>query len=121
MATAECNWNSNVNTKVRRNGTSWNYPSGVIEDETKSGKVKRRATLTMKKPQFNVSMLFSLQEYEYFIEWYKSTTLYGALSFSFPKIDGAGLGVYRFIAGTSPQFNNPNGIYVECTMQWEEV
>ena len=31
-------WPVGVNQKVRRNGTDWSLPNGVIEDKTRSGK-----------------------------------------------------------------------------------
>lgn len=116
-------WDSNVNTKILRSGTNWGEVQGFIENESLSGKTVRRFAHSMGKRQFSVTMRFSKVEYEYFRTWYKTTCFSGALSFFFPEIDtGSGtLKEYRFANGGQPKYNNPNGIIIECQMEWEEV
>lgn len=117
-------WNENVNTRVLRSGTSWSEPAVFIEDETRSGKRKRRLLASCEKRQFSVSMRFSMTEYEYFIDWYNKTTLKGVYAFAFPKIDSLDkgvMGVYRFTSDGLPSYNNNSGILIDVSMKWEEV
>lgn len=118
------NWNENVNTRILRDGTSWNEPAVFIEDETRSGKQKRRLLASCKKRQFSVSMRFSITEYEYFINWYKYTTKNGVYAFRFPKIDSENKnisGIYRFTSDGLPSYNNSMGKLIDISMIWEEV
>lgn len=99
-------------------------PVKVIEDTTRSGKAKRRLSASQTKTPFNVSMMFSRDEYIVFKSWFANTTKYGLLSFGFPKIDGnnpSDIGEYRFVADSSIRTENLGGLFVKCTMQWEEV
>ena len=116
-------WNPNVNTKVRRDGTSWSNVQGFITDKTRSGKPKRRYSNSMIKRPFSVSFIFSLEEYEIFEEWYNNTILKGTRSFLFPKIDSvSGKYVeYQIADGGAPSYSNPSGKRIRCTMKWEEV
>lgn len=116
-------WLESVNTRVLRNGTSWNEVQGFITDITRSGKTKRRLASSMQKQTFTVKFLFSLAEYTDFRNWYKNTILYGSRSFLFPEIDSqSGSYVeYQIAEGGSPQYSNPTGDKIECTMKWERV
>lgn len=116
-------WNENVNKRILRDGTSWSNIAGFKSDETRSGKTKRRSYHSLEKRQFSVKMRFSLGEYTIFNNWYKNTLKQGLLAFEFPKIDSTSgsLVVYRFTADGSPQFSNPSGDLIDCTMKWEEV
>lgn len=113
-------WDSNVNQKVRREST-WSEIQGFISDPTLSGKQKRRKAHSMAKRPFQVSMLFTYDEYEDFSEWYQDDLEFGTLSFSFPKIDGTGDAEYIFAEGGEPQYSNESGKLIKCTMTWEEV
>lgn len=76
------------------------------------------------KTPFSVSMIFSRAEYAVFKDWFENTTLFGLYSFGFPKIDGSSssqTSEYRFVAGTSIKTENLGGLFVKCSMQWEEV
>lgn len=114
-------WAEYVNQKVRRDGTSWGEIEGFISDPTLSGKQKRRMSASMAKRTFNVSFLFSYNEYLLFSNWYQNSIKYGTLSFEFPKIDGTGNAEYRIASGGAPQYSNQSGKVIQCTMVWEEV
>lgn len=78
---------------------------------------------SMAKRPFNVKMRFTYAEYLLFDEWYNTVCYKGLNSFAFPQIDriNGSEKEYRFVAGTAPQYSNPSGQYIECSMQWEEV
>lgn len=116
-------WAEGVNTRVLRNGTSWQNICGFIEDETRSGKRKRRLYASQTKRQFSVKMNFNIEEYEIFNSWYENTLKYGLYPFAFPEIDGSadsGYRLYRFTSEGYPKYSNPSGNRIECIMQWEE-
>lgn len=77
----------------------------------------------MAKQSFTVKFLFSLEEYQYFSNWYKTTILYGSKSFLFPQIDvmNGDMVEYQIAEGGSPVYSNPSGDKIECTMKWEKV
>ena len=117
-------WASGVNTIIRRSGSTWNEVEGFIEDESLSGKTKRRIAHSMGKRPFSVVMQFSFSEYETFTQWYNETCRRGAYSFSFPQIDKTGTvqnKEYRFAQGGQPSYSNPSSTTIDCTMTWEEV
>ena len=116
-------WDSNVNKRILRDGTSWSNIVGFKSDETRSGKTKRRSYHSQEKRQFSIKMRFTVEEYMYFSNWYKNTIKQGLYAFEFPKIDSISetLVVYRFTTDGSPQFTNPSGDIIDCTMKWEEV
>lgn len=117
-------WADGVNKKVRRSGTSWNDQCGFVEDETRSGKTKRRLSHTMEKRKFSVSFLFDYSEYVIFKQWFNDVTKKGFYSFMFPQIDVLGGGAdteYRFVSDGAPKYSNPNGSKIEVSMDWEEV
>lgn len=117
-------WNENVNQKVRRSGTSWNEPTSFIEDETRSGKMKRRLSKSYSKREFSVKMRFSLTEYRYFRGWFENTLKRGVYAFHFPKIDSdnpSEISVYRFTSEGVPSYENSAGKIIDVSMKWEEV
>lgn len=116
------NWDSRVNKTILRDGTSWNNIVGFKEDETRSGRTKRRLFGTLQKRVFFVKMHFTLDEYMIFNAWYENEVNFGLHSFYFPRIDSdVNVNrVYRFSVDGSPQFSNPSGEIIECTMKWEE-
>lgn len=115
-------WSSSVNTNAMRNGSSWQDVCGFVEDTTRSGKTKRRLANSCAKRQFGVKMLFTYDEYVAFKAWYKNVCRNGFYSFTFPSIDTkTGTSVYRFVADNVPEYSNPSGDKIECSMQWEEV
>lgn len=117
-------WATGVNTRIKRNGTSWGTVQKFITDGTRSGKQKRRLSNSMEKRQFSVSMRFNLTEYGLFETWFDEVILGGLYSFNFPQIDASGtvtMKEYRFADGGSPQYSNPSGNNIDCSMVWEEV
>ncbi len=117
-------WDSRINQKVLRDGTSWEEPETVIEDTTRSGKQKRRLYASMTKRQFTVSFNFTLEEYGYFREWYTTYLRQGAFSFEFPQLDSddnTQLKEYRIKKGGFPKYSNKSGKIIACSMTWEEV
>lgn len=120
----EQQWASGVNTRILRDGTSWSNPTQFIEDETRSGKRKRRLYATQSKKPFNVKMMFTESEYETFDNWFESTLKSGLFPFYFSQIDKSGntvTKVYRFTKDGSPQYSNNSGKIITCTMKWEEM
>lgn len=113
-------WDEHVNQRILR-VTDWNDPDGFLEDETLSGKTKRRADHFMAKRTFGVHMRFTKAEYGYFRAWYELVCLRGVNSWNFPTIDGSGTSKYRFKKGGSPRYINPSGVLIDCTMTWEQV
>lgn len=108
-----------------RNGTNWSERQGFIENETRSGKTKRRLAHYMGSRPFSVQFHFSPAEYQIFRDWYINTLLYGTRSFLFPAVDSIGnegeLKEYRIAEGNPPSYSNPFGDTIECNMEWEEV
>lgn len=121
---ATVSWDSRVNTRVLRSGTSWSDATLFIEDETKSGKTKRRLAHSQSKRSFSVSMRLSPEEYEYFRIWFKETTFGGLYPFTFPRIDSVDpdeTAEYRFTSDGAPSYSNPGGRMIDVSMEWEEV
>ena len=116
------NWCSGVNIKVLRN-SDWQEPVKIIEDKTRSGKQKRRYYASNSKRLFNVTMRFTLSEYELFRTWYEEDIKCGMYSFLFPKIDSSTkpLTEYRISQSGTPKYQNISGDIIECGMVWEEV
>ena len=119
----EQNWATGVNKRVLRDGASWDSPSNFIEDETRSGKRKRRLYATQQKKQFIIKMLFTVEEYAIFDQWFNETLKFGLYPFYFPQIDGtSGINhIYRFTKDGAPQYSNPSGKMIVCSMKWEEL
>ena len=116
-------WASGVNKTILRSGSSWNEVEGFIEDESLSGKTKRRIAHSMGKRVFSVTMRFTPTEYNTFTQWYNDVCKRGVFSFAFPKIDKTSQGdaEYRFAKGGQPSYSNLSGNMIECSMTWEEV
>lgn len=120
----EQNWATGVNQKILRDGASWGNPVSFIEDETRSGKRKRRLYASQQKKTFSIKMNFTSAEYVIFDDWFLNTLKGGLYSFYFPQIDGVGTKttkVYRFTKDGVPQYSNPSGKIVSATMKWEEL
>lgn len=119
----EQQWASGVNQKILRDGTNWNNPANFIEDETRSGKRKRRLYATQSKRTYTVKMYFTHTEYTTFDSWFTSTLKMGLYPFYFPAIDKSVNvdKIYRFTKDGAPQYSNPSGKIVSCSMKWEEV
>lgn len=119
----EQNWASGVNPRILRDGSDWGSPTNFIEDETRSGKRKRRLYATQVKKTYSIKMHFTHTEYVTFDSWFNSDLQQGLYPFYFPAIDKSisGNKIYRFTVDGSPKYSNPSGNYVSCTMKWEEV
>ena len=119
----EQNWASGVNQRILRDGAGWNSPANFIEDETRSGKRKRRLYATQIKKTYSVKMYFTHTEYVTFDSWFNNDLQQGLYPFYFPAIDKSisGNKIYRFTADGAPQYSNPSGKIVACVMKWEEV
>lgn len=118
----EQTWASGVNQNILRDGASWNTPANFIEDETRSGKRKRRLYATQSKRIWTITMHFTHTEYTTFDTWFKNDLKYGLYPFYFPAVDKSvnSNKVYRFTPDGEPQYTNPSGKIVRCTMKWEE-
>ena len=117
-------WDSNVNQKVLRSGTGWEEPVTIIEDKTRSGKVKRRFAHSCENRTFSVAFNFTLDEYDDFRTWFETTTRCGMYSFYFPQIDGIDKTVlkeYRITKNGFPKYSNESGKIIKCSMTWEEL
>ena len=90
-----------------------------------SGKTKRMLYASKMKKPFTVKMRFTYNEYTAFKNWYENSCFNGLYSFNYPTIDQFSGTVtdkeYQFVAGSAPQYSNPSGKYIDCSMQWEEV
>ena len=116
-------WPSGVNTRILRSGTQWDEPVTIIEDETRSGKMRRRLYHSQSKRKFSVTMRFSVQEYDVFRNWFRISLKRGAEHFMFPKIDSTSKTEteYRFSADGFPKYSNESGKIINVSMEWEEV
>jgi hypothetical protein len=115
-------WPAGVSKKVLRD-TTWDLPSGVIADKTRSGKDKVRAGHASAPKSFRVILRMYLDEYRVFENWYINTTRKGALSFAFPKVnDNSGvIAEYRFAPGSNISVSNPGALILTVNMEWLEV
>ena len=120
---ANIQWATGVNQNILREGAGWNSPANFIEDETRSGKRKRRLYATQRKRTYSIKMKFPHSEYVIFDNWFNSTLKFGLYPFEFPCIDKATQGnkLYRFTVDGEPKYDNPSGKIVACTMIWEEA
>lgn len=113
-----------INKRILRDGTSWQNSVKFIEDETMSGKRKRRLSATQEKKSFSVKMRFTENEYQIFDQWFTDTLKSGLYSFYFPQIDRSvdkPYRIYRFTKDGSPQYSNPGGKLFDVSMKWEEM
>ncbi len=116
-------WSVYVNKKVLRDGTDWGEAEKIIEDKTRSGKVKRRFAYSCEKRKFSVAFKFTMIEYNAFRDWFENDLHCGMNSFSFPKIDSLDksiMKVYKICKGGFPKYSNQSGKIMKCSMTWEE-
>ena len=115
-------WPEGVNKHVLRDST-WHLPSGFVEDETRSGKKKRRAASTQTPETYKCILHMTKEEYEWFKVWYNIACRRGTLSFPLPMIDGgpnAPEVEYRF-SKDGVTGSNPGGGVVKLSFTLEEV
>lgn len=115
-------WPEGVNKYVLRE-SSWELPTGFLEDKTRSGKKKRRAMHSQSSKAFKCVLHMTKQEYEWFEQWYEVACRRGVMSFPLPKIDGgpdAEEREYQF-AGEYISVSNPGGDTVKLSFSLEEV
>jgi hypothetical protein len=112
-----------INQKILQEGTSWELAGGVVADETRSGKQKRRAANAFDADSFTVKMEFTLEEYRVLRNWWKNTLRRGVNHFRFPVVDDntGEMRVYRFTSDFRLPVSNPDTDMVSISMQWEEV
>ncbi len=103
--------------------SSWDTKTGIIADQTRSGKYKVRADHIKTPDGFNITMHMTLEEYRIFDHWWKNTNRKGVYTFAFPKInDNTGeLREYQFASDSNPQIINTSGNNLEISMQWMEA
>jgi hypothetical protein len=105
------------------NSSSWGTDTAVISDQTRSGKLKVRASHIKTPNPFTIIMHMSLDEYRVFDVWWNNTDRRGVYTFSYPKInDNTGEQVeYQFAPGSSLGIKNTSALNVEISMSWQEV
>jgi hypothetical protein len=115
-------WPAGVNKRVLRQ-SSWGLPSGVIADQTRSGKYKTRAAHYRAPRTFSVVFHMTEAEYQLFVVWWETSCRRGALSFAFPRLDAKNEAPaeYRFAADQDIRVSNVNGDILELQMTWETV
>jgi hypothetical protein len=103
--------------------SSWNSSSGIIADETRSGKPKVRANHIKTPDAFTITMHMTLDEYRVFDNWWRNTDRKGVYTFSYPKInDDTGEQVeYQFVPNTGLGIRNTSALNVEVSMNWQEA
>jgi hypothetical protein len=116
------NWPAGVNQKVLRS-SSWGLPSGVIADQTRSGKYQTRAAHFRKPRSFSVALRMTEPEYQLFAAWWENSCRRGAVSFAFPRVDAkdGAITEYRFSPDQDIQVSNVSGDILELQMRWETV
>lgn len=115
-------WPEGVNKYVLREST-WELPTGFIEDKTRSGKKKRRAHASQSPTAFKCVLHMTKQEYVWFKQWYEVACRRGVMSFPLPEIDGgidAPEREYQF-AGENISVSNLGGDVVKLSFSLEEV
>jgi hypothetical protein len=103
--------------------TTWDAPLGIIADQTRSGKLKRRINHVATPGSFNVVMHMTLPEYRIFRAWWVNTNRKGFYSFAYPRLnDTTGdLVAYEFAPDTNPSIQNTSGDNLEISMHWMEA
>lgn len=115
-------WAEGVNQNILRE-SSWELPARFIEDDTRSGKKKRRSAFTLSPVKIKCVLHMTMYEYELFEKWYEYDCRGGAESFALPKINGFNkndLREYRF-SKESISVSNVGGDTVEINFTVEEV
>lgn len=120
---ANIQWPAGVNKSVKMSGSSWAEKDAIIENETRSGKVKRRVYAEQVARQISITMHFSFLEYQRFHSWFEYTLFYGLYAFEFPEIigDHKTMKKYRFTKDGVPKYTNISATIIEAVMTWEEV
>lgn len=118
-------WAEGVNKRILKDST-WQNNTQFIEDETRSGKRKRRMYATQSRRAFSVKMRFTESEYHIFDDWFSNTLKHGLYSFVFPVIDNSNRNlmankIYRFTNDGAPQYSNTSGKLIDVSMKWEEM
>jgi len=103
--------------------TNWNIPSGVIADQTRSGKYMARLAHVKKPKVFNVAMHMTLPEYRVFENWFENVCRKGLRPFWYPKInDNTGeMKQYQFSPDADITPANTSGDNLELSMVWTEA
>ena len=103
--------------------SSWDHVTGVIADQTRSGKFSVRLNHIKAPNNFNIIMHMTLDEYRVFNNWWVNTCRKGFYSFAFPKInDNTEILVeYRFLPESRPRVHNTSALNLEISMDWIEA
>jgi hypothetical protein len=103
--------------------SSWDTSPGIIADETRSGKPKRRAAHIKTPDSFSVTMHMTLEEYRVFDAWWENTDRKGVYAFAYPKInDNTGeTAEYEFAPGSAIGVKNTSALNLEISMSWQEA
>lgn len=115
-------WPEGVNKYVLREST-WELPEGFLQDETRSGKRKRRYAHSQKPEVYKCVLHMSKEEYYRFKDWYNIACRRGTMSFPLPRIDGgkdANEVEYQFTK-ESIKVSNPGGDVIKLSFSLEEV
>jgi hypothetical protein len=103
--------------------SNWDVASGIIADQTRSGKLKTRASHIHTPDSFNITMHMTLPEYRIFDNWWKNVCRKGVYTFAYPKInDNTGVFVeYQFAPDTGIGIKNTSADNLEISMSWMEA
>ena len=103
--------------------TTWNMPSKIIADQTRSGKYTTRQAHIKKPKTFNVVMHMTLEEKRIFENWYVNVCREGLFNFCYPRVDDntGVIRTYQFDSNTDPVFKNTGANNLEVTMIWMEA
>ena len=103
--------------------SSWETAPVFISDQTRSGKLKVRATHVKIPDGFSIIMHMTLPEYRVFRAWWKNTCRKGVYTFAYPRVDDntGELVEYQFEPDASPSVLNTSGDNLEVTMRWLEA
>jgi hypothetical protein len=103
--------------------TTWDTAPGIIADQTRSGKLKRRAGHIKTPDSFTVTMHMTLAEYRVFRAWWVYTNRKGVYSFAYPRLnDNTGdLVEYEFTPDANIGIQNTSGDNLELSMNWMEA
>jgi hypothetical protein len=103
--------------------SSWETSPGIIADQTRSGKLKVRASHFKTPDGFTITMHMTLPQYRVFRYWWEHTNRKGVYTFAYPRInDNTGEQVeYQFAPGSNPTIRNTSGDNLEISMNWMEA
>ena len=110
-----------VGTALRT--STWEMPTGIIGDVTRSGKLIVRANHIKAPNTFSITMHMTLKEYRRFMEWWKNECRRGVHTFQYPKInDNTGVMIeYQFDPESRISIHNTSGDNLEVSMSWLEA